>query len=96
MSLSLAKRFMKEFDAQQNLGVKLKKSKKPKQKAPIQTNETKIQKLLSLNKSLDDELCKNVSNLIYTKTDLQQYFTVAFDKCNKDETIKIVAEQKAD
>lgn len=61
---------MKEFDAQQNLGVKLKnskKSKKPKQKAPVQTNETKIQKLLSLNKSLDDELCKNVSNLIYQR-----------------------------
>lgn len=95
MSLSIAKRFMKQFDAQQAVGVKLKKSKKPKQKSPVQNKETKIEKLLLLTSSLDDQLCKNVSEDEFGSNFKSNNLTVALTKCNKIQTSKFNAWEEA-
>lgn len=64
MSLSLAKKSIRDFELQES-SVKIKKSKKSKQKLTVKddketTEADKIKKLLMLNSCIDDKLSKKV------------------------------------
>lgn len=71
MSLSLAKKSLRDFELQET-SVNIKKGKKTKQKTTAIENkespeDEKIRKLLMLNKCIDDKLSKKV-NLLKMKT----------------------------
>lgn len=65
MSLTLAKKSLRMFEADESMSKKIKKSKKSKVISKSQNNDSKIEKLLMLGTStLDDKICKNVRDLM--------------------------------